>query len=71
MHAHSSVVLLTPEGAPVDNGAAIPLDQILAGPAQPRIHFSGADVRGIGDTIREENRMLERRRRAPVKVQAE
>ena len=42
----------------VDNGANIPLDQILAGPRRSKLAFepdSQSEVRGIGQMLRREN----------------
>ena len=52
----SSVVLKNPEtGELVDEGANIPLDQILAGPRRPLLSFAeDSDVRSVGAMIRGE-----------------
>ena len=54
----SSVVLMDPKTQElVDQGADIPLDQILAGPYRSTLKFEDhpdGDVRGIGDMLRRE-----------------
>ena len=54
----SSVVLKDPKTNDlVDNGANVPIDQILAGPRRSKIRFEPdetSEVRGIGQMIRRE-----------------
>ena len=54
----TSVILKNPaDGKLVDDGARVPLDQVLAGPARPNVAFpEETEVRGIGQMLREEHR---------------